>query len=35
VVKPSEMLKVNLTVEQLDRVKEETNEVEVVCEKRE
>jgi NADPH-dependent 2,4-dienoyl-CoA reductase/sulfur reductase-like enzyme len=35
VVKPSEMLKVNLTVEQLDRLKEEANEVEVVCEKRE
>jgi len=34
VVKPSEMLKVNLTLEQLDRIEERTNEVEIICEER-
>ena len=34
VVKPSEMLKVNLTLEQLGKIEERTNEVEVSCEKR-
>jgi len=34
VVKPSEMLKVNLTLEQLSKIEDRTNEVEVSCEKR-
>jgi NADPH-dependent 2,4-dienoyl-CoA reductase/sulfur reductase-like enzyme len=34
VVKPSEMLKVNLSLEQLGKIGERTNEVEVICEKR-
>ena len=34
VVKPSEMLKVNLTLEQLGKIDERTNEIEVSCEKR-
>ena len=33
VVKPSEMLKVNLTLEQLGKIEERTSEVEVSCEK--
>jgi hypothetical protein len=35
VVKPSEMLKVDLTTEQLGKIAGETSEVEVTCEKRE
>jgi NADPH-dependent 2,4-dienoyl-CoA reductase/sulfur reductase-like enzyme len=35
VVKPSEMLKVNLTTEQLGKIAEETGEIKVSCEKRE
>jgi NADPH-dependent 2,4-dienoyl-CoA reductase/sulfur reductase-like enzyme len=35
VVKPSEMLKVNLSLEQLSKIEEKTSEVEVTCEKRE
>jgi NADPH-dependent 2,4-dienoyl-CoA reductase/sulfur reductase-like enzyme len=34
VVKPSEMLKVNITLEQLSKIEDRTNEVEVSCEKR-
>ena len=34
VVKPSEMLKVHLTLEQLEKIEERTNEVEVNCTKR-
>jgi hypothetical protein len=34
VVKPSEMLKVNLTIEQLSKIEERTDEIEVYCEKR-
>jgi hypothetical protein len=34
VVKPSEMLKVNLTLEQLSEIGEETGEIEIICEKR-
>jgi thioredoxin reductase len=34
VVKPSEMLKVNLTTEQLGKIAEETGEIEIICEKR-
>jgi pyruvate/2-oxoglutarate dehydrogenase complex dihydrolipoamide dehydrogenase (E3) component len=34
VVKPSEMLRVNLTEEQLGKIEDRTNEVEVICEKR-
>ncbi|HEY78328.1 MAG TPA: FAD-dependent oxidoreductase [Dehalococcoidia bacterium] len=34
VVKPSEMLKVNLTLEQLGKIGEETGEIEIICEKR-
>jgi NADPH-dependent 2,4-dienoyl-CoA reductase/sulfur reductase-like enzyme len=35
VVKPSEMLKVNLTLEQLSKIEGKTSEIEVNCEKRE
>ncbi len=34
VVKPSEMLKVNLNLEQLSKIEERTDEIEVTCEKR-
>jgi NADPH-dependent 2,4-dienoyl-CoA reductase/sulfur reductase-like enzyme len=34
VVKPSEMLKLNLTEDQLGKIEDETNELEVICEKR-
>jgi NADPH-dependent 2,4-dienoyl-CoA reductase/sulfur reductase-like enzyme len=34
VIKPSEMLKVNLTMEHLGEIRENTNEIEVSCEKR-
>jgi hypothetical protein len=33
VVKPSEMLRVNLTKEQLGKIENRTDEVEVICEK--